>query len=210
MRKMSSLVLALALVFALAGCKSGSVMDGVADGASSTSREPVSSASSDTSAAGGGIHAEDGYAEGRMGDTMCTSFFEYTVNSAYVADSFESYVPAEGSEMLVVEVTVKNTFRASIEMYDTDFQAQWNSDADEDFRVPITYNLETGEESDPLNDDQLPGTYTLAVNEEVTGLLVYEVPEGKSDFSISYLEFFDDDTTGDTFFVFFSAGKSAA
>ncbi len=31
---------------------------------------------------------------------------------------------------------------------------------------------------------------------------MYEVPEGYQDFSISYMEYFDDDSTGDTYFVF--------
>ena len=57
----------------------------------------------------------------------------------------------------------------------------------------------------PLTDEQLPGTYPLSVDEEVTGLLVYEVPAGNRDFSISYLEQFDDNSEGDTFFVFFTA-----
>ena len=39
----------------------------------------------------------------------------------------------------------------------------------------------------------------------MTGLLVYEVPAGNRDFSISYLEQFDDNSEGDTFFVFFTA-----
>ena len=43
------------------------------------------------------------------------------------------------------------------------------------------------------------------MDEEVRGLLVYEVPEGYQDFSISHMEYFDDESTGDTFFVFFTA-----
>ena len=91
-----------------------------------------------------------------------------------------------------------------VEMYDTDFQAQWGSSDEEDFRVPITTDPETLEELDPLSDDQLPGTYLLGVNEERTGLLVYEVPADSKDFSVSYLEAFEEGDEGDTFFVFFT------
>ena len=46
-------------------------------------------------------------------------------------------------------------------------------------------------------------------DEERTGELVYEVPAGFTDFSIAYLEqFVDEDgneSTGDTFFVYFTA-----
>ena len=93
-------------------------------------------------------------------------------------------------------------------MYDTDFQIQWD-DGDDAFAYPITINTETYEELDPVGDSQLPGTYTLAVDEERTGELVYEVPAGFTDFSIAYLEqFVDEDgneSTGDTFFVYFTA-----
>ena len=41
-------------------------------------------------------YAEDGYGEGRMGDTMHTYFFDYTVNSAYLCPEFEGYTPHAG------------------------------------------------------------------------------------------------------------------
>lgn len=176
MKKIVSVTLAAMMVFALAGCGK--------------------SASSSSS--------NDGYEEGRMGDTMHTYFFDYTVESAYVCDEFEGYTPAEGNQILVAEVTVKNTNKESIEMYDTDFQAQWGDDGDDDYEVPITYDG-TDVEVEPLNEEQLPGIYDLGVNESRTGLLVFEVPEGKKDFSISYMEAFDDDSTGTTYFVYFTA-----
>ena len=154
---------------------------------------PVQTAQSD------GISAEGGYGEGRMGDTMKTYFFDYTVNSAYLCDEFNGYTPAEGNRLLVSEVTVKNTFYESIVMYDTDFQIQWNSSEEDDFDFPITLY------TDPVSDEQLPGEYELGINKEETGLLVFEVPEGRKDFSISYLEMFDDDSEGNVFFVFFTA-----
>ena len=143
--------------------------------------------------------------EGRTGDTMETYFFDFTVNSAYLTSDYAGHTPAEGNVLLVADITVKNTFQQSIEMYDTDFQAQWGSDGEEDFRVPITYDTENQMDLPTLTDEQLPSTYTLAVDEERTGLLVYEVPAGFQDFSISYQEIFSDDSYGDTFFVFFTA-----
>ena len=142
-----------------------------------------------------------GYSEGRMGDTMNTYFFDYTVNSAYLCDEFNGYLPAEGNRLLVAEVTVKNTFKETITMFDTDFQVQWNSDGADDYDVPITYY------ADPVSDEQLLAVYDLGVNNEETGLLVFEVPEGRKDFSISYLELFDDDSEGDVYFVFFTADE---
>ena len=150
------------------------------------------------------LTGSDGYEEGRMGDTMETYFFDYTMNSAYLCSEYAGTIPSDGNVFLVAEVTVKNTDTRSIEMYDTDFQAQWGSEGEEDYRFPITTDMDTGEELAPLTEDQLPGTYPLAVDEEVTGLLVYEVPTGFQDFSISYMEYFDDDSTGDVYFVYFT------
>lgn len=194
--------LALTAAAALTACSmpggSGSAPDSSApDSSAADSSAAEAPAESDP---GETISSEDGYGEGRLGDTMQTYFFDYTVNSAYTCTEFAGTTPAEGSMFLVADVTVR-----SIEMYDTDFQAQWGSDGEEDFRVPITYDTENQMDLPTLTDEQLPSTYTLAVDEERTGLLVYEVPAGFQDFSISYQEMFSDDSYGDTFFVFFTA-----
>ena len=91
----------------------------------------------------------DGYAEGRIGDTMHTYFFDYTVNDAYTCASYEGTTPASGNIFLVVDITVKNTSTQSYNMFDTDFQAQWGTEGEEDYRVPITTDPETYEELAP-------------------------------------------------------------
>lgn len=146
-----------------------------------------------------GCGKKDGF-----GATKKTYFFNYTVDSAYVCSEYEGYTPEAGNQLLVASVTIKNTFDEEIEMYDTDFQAQWGGEGESDFSLPITYDG-TEEGMDPLAEEQLPGIYTMAKGESRTGLLVFEVPEGNQDFSISYMEAFDDDSTGDTFFVNFTA-----
>ena len=134
---------------------------------------------------------------------MHTEFFDYTVNSAYLCDDYEGYIPAEGYRLLVADVTVKNTFNESIPMFDTDFQAQWTDDSEDAYALPLTYYM------DQVSDQQLPTEYELAVDEERTGALVFEVPEGEKDFSISYLELFEDGSEGDVFFVYFTAEDQA-
>ncbi|WP_295743346.1 DUF4352 domain-containing protein [uncultured Oscillibacter sp.] len=194
MKRLLSVLLAVFLVLALAGC-----------GGKDSGSPGTSSGGSDNIGSGNGdVYAEDGWAEGRLGDTMHAYWFNYTVNSAYTCSEFAGRKAAEGCKMLVVDITVKNTVTTSVEMYDTDFQAQWGGSGDEDYRLPITTDPETYEELDPISDDQLPGTYALGVNEERTGLLVYEVPADSKDFSISYLEAFEEGDEGDTFFVYFT------
>ena len=95
--------------------------------------------------------------EGRIGDSIRTDFFEFTVNSAYLCSEFEGRAASEGTELLVVDATVKNTFNESIPMSDWDFQAQWGEDDDDEaYAFPITSDPETGEEIAAVSEDQLP------------------------------------------------------
>ena len=157
---------------------------------------------------------DGGSNEGRVDDTMETYFFDFTVNSAYLTNDYEGYTPAEGNTLLVADITVKNTFQESIEMYDIDFQAQWGEEGEDAYAYPITTDMETFTELDPVGENQLPGTYPMAVDEERNGELVYEVPAGHVDFSISYLEQFVDDageeSTGEVYFVYFTAEDRTA
>ena len=157
---------------------------------------------------------DGGNNEGRVDDTMETYFFDFTVNGAYLTNDYEGYTPAEGNTLLVADITVKNTFQESIEMYDVDFQAQWGEEGEDAYAYPITTDMETYTELDPVGENQLPGTYPMAVDEERNGELVYEVPAGHVDFSISYLEQFVDDageeSTGEVYFVYFTAEDRTA
>ena len=147
--------------------------------------------------------ADDGtvYYEGKTGNTMKTAWFDFTVNSAYYTeDAIGGYTPSDGNVLVVVDITVKNTFSESIPMFDTDFQLQWGDEADDAFQFPVT----TSEE---IIDNQLPEEYELKVKEETTGVLVFEAPEGYEDFSLSYLEYYEDGTEGNLFFVYFTADE---
>lgn len=190
MKKFVGIIVATVLAFSLVGC-----------GPIDSAIQNIASSGSNTSSKSGVVTADDdGYAEGRMGDVMRTYFFDYTVNSAYTCNDYEGYTPSEGNKLLVAEITVKNTDRSTVTMYDTDFQIQWGDDDNDDaYAAPITYYGNT------VSDEQLPEEYDLGVNEEKTGLLVFEVPEDSKDYSISYLEQFSNDTEGDVFFVFFTA-----
>lgn len=209
MKKFLTLLFLVCLMVPLAAC-------GGQNTSSAAASAPASSAAPSATAAPAptqeeptnAISAVDGFAEGRMGDVMRTYFFDYSVNSAQVCDAFEGVLPGDDNVFLVADVTVQNTSRSSIEMYDTDFQAQWNGG--DGFSLPITFDRETGDDLGTVSDRQLPGTYTLDADEARTGLLVFEVPAGNQDFSISYQEYFSDDTTGDVFFVFFTAAMNSS
>lgn len=181
MKKFTSVLLVMMLMFALTGCAGSSLLNG-----------------SSTNNSGSGYPDKDGFARGYIGDEMHTSWFDFTVNSAYVTTEYEGYTPDDGNELLVVELTVHNTFKKSVPMFYDDFQAQWNDDAEDAYAWSI-------ENASSLNKDMFPDEYDLAVNQSRTGLLLYEVPAGNDDFSISFQEYFDDDSTGSVFFVYFTA-----
>jgi hypothetical protein len=149
------------------------------------------------SAGGSASGSGDGYVEGRIGDVMSDRFFDFTVNSVYTCDSMGDYTPETGKKLLVAELTIKNTFNETIPMFDTDFQAQWDDQDDPDnaFANPV----ET-----VVSEDQLEADYDLGVEEERTGLLIFEVPKDLQDFSIVYLEEFDNDDTGSLYQVYFT------
>ncbi|MCM1050109.1 MAG: DUF4352 domain-containing protein [Clostridiales bacterium] len=149
-----------------------------------------------------GYPDEYGDAEGTFEDTMHTAFFDYTVHSAYLCEDYEGYEPQDGNVILVADVTISNPSSYNVNMYDTDFQIQWGSDADDAFDFPITFYTENNE---TLNDEMLPYEYELRKYESRDGLLVFEVPEGETYFSISYLEIYNDDSEGNVFFVYFNA-----
>ncbi|MCI9332548.1 MAG: DUF4352 domain-containing protein [Oscillibacter sp.] len=196
MKRLISLTLTCLLLLALAACGGDSGSGGSSSG---------DSGSGSSSAGSGEVRAEDGYAEARIGDLVHSYFMDFSVNSAYTTSDYHGHTAPEGMKVLVVEMTVKNTFSETIPMYDDDFQGQWSASAEtEEFAWPIT-EAEDGSDLETVSDEQLPGTYELGVNESRTGTLVFDVPADEKDFSISHLELFDDDTEGDTFFVFFTA-----
>ena len=153
-------------------------------------------------------YPRDGQADGGIGDTMHTAFFDFTVNSAELADSFDGYTPAEGYELLVADITIENTSGMAQPMGVWDCQVQWNSLDGEDPSQAFGYPVYEGEGDDATNytnvsDQQLPTIYELQDDETRQGILLYEVPVDRENFSISFLEYFEDDTSGNVFFVFF-------
>ena len=189
MKKQISLLITLLLILMLAACGPGGTGT---DGGDST-------------ASGDDVYAEDGFGEGRIGDTVHSAFMDFTVNSAYTTSDYHGHTAPEGKKTLVVNMTIKNTFQETLPMWDDDFQGQWTASAETDeFAWPITEG-EDGEDLDTIAGEQLPAEYELSVGESRTGELVFDVPDDERDFSISHLELFDDGSEGDTFFVFFTA-----
>ena len=115
-----------------------------------------------------------------------------TVNSAYMTDSYEGMTPAEGNEFCVVNMTIHNTIRQSLPMFDTDFILWWGQ-GDEDGSFPITH-----EAAEKRAGNMLEEEYFIGINETVTGDLVYELPKTHDAQGMVYFEeYFDNGETGE-------------
>lgn len=137
------------------------------------------------------------YFEGKLGSTMKTAWFDFVITDAYCTNTLGSYTPSNGNQLVVVQLTITNTFNESVPMSNWDFQLQW-SDGMNDYAWPIEVTR------DVINS-QFPSEYTLKVNETRTGYYVYEAPIGENDFSISFVEYYENDTEGDGFWIYFTA-----
>lgn len=142
------------------------------------------------------VKAQDGYAEGRIGTTFETAFFNYSVDDVKYISEYEGLKPAEGMQLIDATITVTNTFGDEMPLFYDDFQVQWH---------------DLGQEEEFFGYGTLiPGSTTLIPEEMVlkraetfTGHVVYEVPAEAKEFSISFLELFEDGAEGDVFFTWF-------
>jgi len=132
-----------------------------------------------------------------IGDTISTVWFDFTVDSVEVLNEYEGYTAQEGKKLLVVQLSLKSTFTSSSDMFQEDFVAGWDLVDEDDFDYV-----------EPLSaycDAQFPDEYSLGINESRTGLLIYEVPADQKDFWINFMEYFADESYGDSYFVYFTA-----
>lgn len=183
MKKLLSISLALIMCVVMASCTQGGVVGTPGSAAPASSKTATDNV----------VKAKDGLAEGVLGDVMRNTFFDYTVVSAAYVDTYADYTPAEGNVLIDTVIKITNVFGDEIPMYREDFQIQWG-EGEEDYGYCI----------DPIDDTMLPVEFTMAEDEVVEYHVVYEVPQGNSEYSISYLEYFEDESEGDVFFVEFS------
>ena len=140
-------------------------------------------------ACGGG-----GSSEGRVDDTMETYFFDFTVNSAVASADHEGYTAQDGYKLVVADLTIKNTETYSMPMGQYDFMIAWG-DGDEDFAYPLNQYCES----------QLADEYEIPIAGSAEGSLVCEVPSDQKDFALGFEEYYEDESVGDLYVVYFTA-----
>ena len=137
--------------------------------------------------------------EGKIGSTLKTTWFDFTVTDAYVTDEdLGGYSVSDGNRLLVVEVKLKNTYGDPVPMWDDDFWIEWGDDGDGAYPIDV---------NETITDDQLPDEYELGSKETKTGTIIFEVPDDVEDFAFVFLEYFDDNTEGNYFAVYFTADE---
>lgn len=173
MKRSASFLLALIMLFSLAACGEGGLNLNPKD-------------KTDTK-------------EGYIGDTLSTAWFDFVVNDAYSCGEYHGYTPAAGKKLVVATITVKSTFKESVDMWGDDFIILWNTGENADAEPALPAGI---------SDDQFPDEYTLRINATECGVVIYEVPEEYKDFAIWFPEVYEDGTEeggeGDNFFVYFT------
>lgn len=142
------------------------------------------------------VSAEDGGAEGQVGTTFRTYFFDYSVDSVAFPAEYEGYTASEGMQLVDVVVTIKNTFGEALPMFNSDFQIQWH-----DLGNGL-YDFNYGIEMDD-SSTVMPSAYDLPKGDTCNYHLIYEAPADAKEFSLSFMELFSDETEGDVFFTYF-------
>lgn len=146
----------------------------------------------------GAFPAESGVTEAVLGETVSTRWFDCTVEEAEARKSYESDTASGGNKLVVVELELKNTFHEAVSMYDTDFQLYWGECGPDEWAMPL----------DPYCEDQLPREYDLEPGKSREGLLVYEVPQEETEFTLAFLELIENGTEegeeGDLFLTRFT------
>lgn len=117
-----------------------------------------------------------------------TAFFDAHIVSAELLDEYDGKTPTEGGVFLKVEISVTNTMEENIWMLDGDFQLKWGK---ANVAAPI----------EAFNDEMAPAEYELEPKKEAAYTYLYEIPAGSEEFSVMFVEQFDDETTGETYYI---------
>ncbi len=132
----------------------------------------------------------DGVAEGRIGDTLQTEWFTFKVNEVNFLEEFAGYVPESGRELVLVNLTLKNIFGIPLPFYSSEFSLIF----DEELADPLIIDIDT----------VAPEKFELKRGEIVTYNFIYEIPkENNGQYSIAYVEVYEDDLIGDYYYVYF-------
>ena len=137
----------------------------------------------------------DGFAQGRIGDILKTEWFTFQLNEVNFLSEYDGYVAAEDNELIVANLTIKNTFFEPILFANWEFSLLLENNEDVIEIEPLNLNYMSG---------SAPSEFELKRGEVVTYDFVYEVPKDNfGEYSIAFVEAYEDDFVGDWYFIYF-------
>ncbi len=130
-----------------------------------------------------------------MNEEQKNSFFALKATEAYRHSSLGGYVPDEGYDFLAVKIFTRNIFTESIPMSCYDYNIRWG-DGENDFAGAQTLDTENG-----YGYDDYPENTTLAIGREKEGYVYFSIPKDATDLRLEYIELYEDDFEGSTFYI---------
>lgn len=176
MKKLSVLLLALAVTFGSAGCTRKTLSDIVNENNGGTENNTTTG-------------SDNGYHEYEVGDSVETMFFNFTVEDFLSSTDISGNKPDAGKQFVAVKIKVENTFGQDIQMFSTDFLLEWDKTSADDEGVdgPHSYY-----DKDEIFNEEFEKEYTLTSGESKEGVLVFEIPEGVTDVSLTAQDIYND------------------
>ena len=127
-----------------------------------------------------------------LGQKVSTHWFDFQVEEARTADSYNGYLAPEGARLAVCTLSLKNTFGEAVPMNRGDFVLVWEADGDaiSDDGLTGAYAMER------YSVKQLPDEYTLEREETRSGTLVFVVPDGVERAALRFQEYYAEGEQG--------------
>lgn len=140
------------------------------------------------------IEPVDGVAEGNIGDTFKSYWFDFLVDEVKVVADYNGYTAQEGFQILEVKTTIKSTVSYEIPVYSNVFYLLWSDSGTE--TVDVMQNEIYGEVD------------TLAAKATKSYVWYFEVPVDETTYAVGFEEVFDttseSDKYGDVFYIYFT------
>ena len=194
MKKLSVLLLALAVIFGSAGCTRKTLSDIVNENNGGTENNTTGT--------------DDSYHEYEAGDTVHTMFFDFTVLDYLSSTDINGITPEAGKQFVGVKLNIENTFNKDITMFSSDLIIEWEptSADDKGAEGPHSYY-----DKEAIFNEEFEKEYTLAPGESKEGVLLFEIPEGITKVAITTQDIYTDkqgnEHKGDVYIVHIDLSK---
>ena len=184
MKKLSVLLLALAVTFGSAGCTRKTLSDIVNENNGGTENNTNGGTENNTTTG-----TDDSYHEYEVGDTVQTMFFDFSVLDYLSTTDINGIKPEAGKQFVGVKLNIENTFNKDITMFSSDIIIEWDKlNADD----PGAAGPNSYYDKEAIFNEEFEKEYTLAPGESKEGVLVFEIPEGITQVAITTQDIYVD------------------